>query len=86
MPQMISYILSDTEWTVYKAGAVNMKIYPLNLYTEELDDPKMLRVNVGETVRDIKYRISLLLGSSDPIQVCILYSIFLSLGKFAYLQ
>lgn len=47
-----------------------MKIYPLNLHTEEMEDPKILRVNVNETVREIKYRISLLLDSSlDPIQV-----------------
>ncbi|XP_044748604.1 ubiquitin carboxyl-terminal hydrolase 47 isoform X2 [Coccinella septempunctata] len=61
----------NTEWSIYRAGAVNMKIYPLNLFTEELEDPKILRVNVNETIGEIKYRISLLLGSSDPLQLAL---------------
>ncbi|XP_045462425.1 ubiquitin carboxyl-terminal hydrolase 47 isoform X2 [Harmonia axyridis] len=72
----------NTEWSDYKAGAVNMKIYPLNLHTEEMEDPKILRVNVNETVREIKYRISLLLDSSlDPIQLALE-----KLGDLMYLE
>ncbi|XP_066151071.1 ubiquitin carboxyl-terminal hydrolase 47 [Euwallacea fornicatus] len=54
-----------TKWRTFKPGGVNMKVYPINLETEEIEEPKIVRVDEGETVGELKEEIGLLL-STDP--------------------
>ncbi|KAL3275293.1 hypothetical protein HHI36_020060 [Cryptolaemus montrouzieri] len=62
----------NTEWQVYKPGAVNMIVYPINLQLEELGEPTVIRVNVNETIGELKQRLSLLLNQpKDPMEVVI---------------
>lgn len=45
-----------------------MKVYPINLDTEEIDEPKMVRVDVDETVGELKQEIASLFDT-DPISL-----------------
>ncbi|KAF5276470.1 hypothetical protein FQA39_LY06539 [Lamprigera yunnana] len=43
-----------TQFQVYKPGGVNMKVFLINLETEEVDGPTNFHVNPGETVCEVK--------------------------------
>lgn len=45
-----------------------MKVYPINLDTEEIDEPRMVRVDVDETVGELKQEIASLFDM-DPISL-----------------
>ncbi|KAK4877199.1 hypothetical protein RN001_009705 [Aquatica leii] len=47
-----------TEFQVVKPGGVNMKVYIINLETEEVDGPTSFHVNPGETVLEVKNRLA----------------------------
>lgn len=50
------------EWQEYKRGGINMKVYPINLETEEIDQPFTIRVDVTDTVLDLKMKLLSLLN------------------------
>lgn len=54
-----------TEWKTYKRGGINMSVYPLHLETEDIDEPKSIRVDIGQTVGELKQELGLLLNT-DP--------------------
>lgn len=47
---------------MYKRGGVNIKVFLVNLETEEVDGPTKVRVNAGETVREFKDNLSKILN------------------------
>lgn len=49
---------SGTEWETYNPGGVRMKVYPINLDTEEINEPRTVRVDVDETVGELKQEIA----------------------------
>lgn len=51
----------NSEWQVYEPGAINLKVFPVNLQTEDLEEPIVIRVNVNETVGELKKRLGVLL-------------------------
>ncbi|KAK9871493.1 hypothetical protein WA026_012864 [Henosepilachna vigintioctopunctata] len=60
----------NTPWEVYKAGGINVRVYPINLQLEELEEPFVMRVNAKETVGELKQRFSLLLNRpSNTMQI-----------------
>lgn len=60
--------IPGTEWKTYKPGGIHMKVYPINLDTEEIDEPRMVRVDVDETVGELKQEIASLFDM-DPISL-----------------
>lgn len=40
---------------------MNVKVYPINYDTEEVDEPKLVRWDVDDTVRDLKVKMASLL-------------------------
>lgn len=48
-------------WNTYKKGGINIKVYPIILETEDLDEPKLIRVDVDDTVHTLKLKVGLLL-------------------------
>ncbi|KAJ8985542.1 hypothetical protein NQ317_019925 [Molorchus minor] len=55
----------EMEWTTYKAGGINMKVYPINLVLEEVEEPTMVRVDVDDTVKTLKKKLASILNM-DP--------------------
>lgn len=53
---------TGTEFQEYKQGGVNVKVFLINLESEEVDGPVMLRVNVGDSVSDVKKNLSKILN------------------------
>ncbi|CAH0547726.1 unnamed protein product [Brassicogethes aeneus] len=52
----------DKEFQTYKNGGVNMKVYPVDLDAEEVNEPSSVRVDLEDTVGDVKCKISRLLN------------------------
>lgn len=59
---MIEIKQPGTEFQVFKPGGVNMKVYAINLENEEVDGPTNVRVNAGETIRELKMRLAKMLN------------------------
>ncbi|KYB28299.1 ubiquitin carboxyl-terminal hydrolase 47 [Tribolium castaneum] len=47
-----------TEFTTYKKGGVNKRTYYVNIETEDVREPFMVRIDVGDTVGDVKNKIA----------------------------
>lgn len=52
---------------MYKPGGVNMKVFVINIESEEVDGPCMIRVNAGETVKELKVRLANMLNMDANI-------------------
>ncbi|CAH1119608.1 unnamed protein product [Phaedon cochleariae] len=70
-----------TEWTKYKAEGINMKVYPINIEAEEIDEPKLVRVDVDDRISDLKMKIGHLLHM-DPTTVKIVMEIYSNEPKY----
>ncbi|XP_076265041.1 ubiquitin specific protease 47 [Rhynchophorus ferrugineus] len=44
-------------WKEYKKGGINMSAYPIYLESEDIGEPKTVRVDVGHTVADVKQQL-----------------------------
>lgn len=64
------FVILGTEWKEYKPGGVNMKVYTVNLETEEVDGPVNVRVNAGETVGEFKETLANMFNmSADTMKI-----------------
>ncbi|XP_044272052.1 ubiquitin carboxyl-terminal hydrolase 47 isoform X2 [Tribolium madens] len=61
-----------TEFKTYKKGGMNKRTYFVNIETEDVREPFMVRIDDGDTVRDLKSKITEQLGVNvNNIQVAI---------------
>ncbi|KAG5876114.1 hypothetical protein JTB14_013693 [Gonioctena quinquepunctata] len=72
---------SGTEWGRYIAGGINMKVYPILLDTEEIEEPRQVRVDVDDMVKDLKIKIGHLLNW-DPSVVKIVMEMYSNEPKY----
>lgn len=57
---------SGDQFESYKRGGINRKFYPINLETEDIDEPILVRVNVDETLLELKNHLSSILNIDVP--------------------
>ncbi|KRT86654.1 hypothetical protein AMK59_2358 [Oryctes borbonicus] len=48
---------SGVPFEVYKSGGIKIKVYMVNIENEEVQGPLSMRINPGETVREVKARL-----------------------------
>ncbi|XP_063910893.1 ubiquitin carboxyl-terminal hydrolase 47 isoform X2 [Zophobas morio] len=61
-----------TEFRTYKKGGINMRTYYVNVETEDVREPVLVRVDVDDTVRILKNKIAdMLIMNTNNIQVAI---------------
>lgn len=65
-----------TEFLTYKSGGVNMKVYLIDLESEEVEGPTVIRVNAGETVREFKTDLANMFNMDVNTIKVILYNRF----------
>nr|XP_023028042.1 ubiquitin carboxyl-terminal hydrolase 47 isoform X1 [Leptinotarsa decemlineata] len=70
-----------TEWGRYIAGGINMKVYPIILDTEELDEPKLVRVDVDDLVKNLKIKVAQLFDW-DPTTIVLVMEMFSNEPKY----
>lgn len=59
-----------TEFPNYKPGGINMKVYPINLETEEVEEPRLVRLDIDDTVSILKSKLSSIFNMEvDSIKV-----------------
>ncbi|XP_060519421.1 ubiquitin carboxyl-terminal hydrolase 47 [Cylas formicarius] len=64
-----------TPWKVYKRGGVNVKVYPVNVDAEDVDEPFLVRVDIGETFGEFRRNVGELLGT-DADELAVVYESF----------
>uniref|UniRef100_A0A6P7GLW5 Ubiquitin carboxyl-terminal hydrolase 47 n=1 Tax=Diabrotica virgifera virgifera TaxID=50390 RepID=A0A6P7GLW5_DIAVI len=70
-----------TSWKVYQPGGINMKVYPIILETEEVSEPKLVRVDLNDTVFGLKHKIGQLLNM-NPSKVKIVMEMYCNEPKY----
>lgn len=85
--------VSGTEFLTYKSGGVNMKVYLIDLESEEVEGPSVIRVNAGETIKEFKIHLASMFNLDvNTIKVILFHhfvfyiSIFFSIGCSRDLQ
>ncbi|XP_057671617.1 ubiquitin carboxyl-terminal hydrolase 47 [Diorhabda carinulata] len=71
----------ETPWETYFPGGINMKVYPIILETEEINEPKIVRVDVNDTVHDLKQKIGPLLNI-NPSKVKVVIEMYSNEPKY----
>ncbi|CAG9864755.1 unnamed protein product [Phyllotreta striolata] len=70
-----------TPWQTYKTGGINMKVYNILLDSEEVCEPRHVRVDIDDTVKQLKDKIGLLLNM-DPDTVKIVMEMYSNEPKY----
>ncbi|XP_050304675.1 ubiquitin carboxyl-terminal hydrolase 47, partial [Anthonomus grandis grandis] len=70
-----------TKWKQYQIGGINMRVFPINLETEDIEEPTTIRVEVGETVGQLKQELGQLL-MADPLHLKVMLGMFSNEAKY----
>ncbi|CAH1998952.1 unnamed protein product [Acanthoscelides obtectus] len=68
-------------WMTYNTGGINMKVYPIIMENEEVEEPKLVRVDVGDKVCKLKLKLSALLNI-DPSTVHVVMEMYSNEPKY----
>ncbi|CAH1098734.1 unnamed protein product [Psylliodes chrysocephalus] len=71
----------ETPWETFQADGINMKVYNIILETEEVNEPRLVRVDVDDTVQILKEKIGKLLNM-DPETVKVVMEMYSNEPKY----
>ncbi|KAL1516679.1 hypothetical protein ABEB36_000560 [Hypothenemus hampei] len=65
VPMFLDWMLEirepGTEWKHYQMGGINVRVYPINLENEDIEEPVVVRLDIGETIGQLKNELGHLL-------------------------